>query len=424
MAGLLGKDGERYLWVLDPVTRKLRVPLSLLVPTQATTIAGTVPSLCLAFLEGRCRHPWCRQAHVMPAAIAQLRHEALNAPTCCQLHGDPHDTTILTDRFETVTISESPQVAPIPKARVALTVGLQRYLAHSISPHLRGGNLELPLKLICRLHQSQRCRYMEDCNNIHICRELDLRLTPPPHLIAPLTSISGGTQIITIADQVFSVTMIAQGEISDDEFQRLCEAHNPKSLRGPIFGCSSIVNASGVATGSSSSTNTSGASSEEEHHLSQSPQKAPCSPVLTHLHFGGAPPASAYGIGVPLPPATATTSTVDDNPLLNSSTNSYNGNWSTSNVGTPPLAAKPSSGFVVVGSGSSASTPLAASLPLPHGGGGGSSPPPPPYSAAVAAPITPTLGPRGGCGTPLAQLQATAVALRVYDVRRQPAVKC
>jgi hypothetical protein len=225
-------SSEKWIWVLDPMTRKLRVPMSYLVPTQATATMGTVPSLCIAFLEGRCRHPWCRQAHVLPHMIAQLRHDALNAPTCCSKHHDPHDTVMLTKRFETITIADCSMQSPIPTECIALTVGLQRYLAHSVPNDVRGPNLEIPSKLICRLHLSHRCRYLEDCNNVHVCREFDLRLHPPPFMMAPLQNLTVTTRTVILGDASYHVTPLAVGEVTDDEFHALCEQQQLFHHRG------------------------------------------------------------------------------------------------------------------------------------------------------------------------------------------------
>nr|CCC93375.1 conserved hypothetical protein [Trypanosoma congolense IL3000] len=280
-------SGERYIWVLDPLTRKLRVPVSLLVPTQATATTGTVPSLCMSFLEGRCRHQWCRQAHVPMHALPRLRHEALHAPTCCRLHMDPHDTSVLTDRFKFIRVLGSEggfsksdvnggACDLIPTDRVAQTVGLLRFIANcSHSPKEKGrqqekqssaspgenGNgsesaeagrspyvgrpanyvtndakldqsmvLDLPAKLVCRLHLSHRCRYLEDCNNIHICREYELHLQPPPHLTAALSSVMPTTTTITIGDRNYSSTMISLGDVTDEVFRIICDQQRQCAL--------------------------------------------------------------------------------------------------------------------------------------------------------------------------------------------------
>ncbi|ESL07113.1 hypothetical protein TRSC58_05204 [Trypanosoma rangeli SC58] len=270
-------EDDKWIWVLDPLTRKLRVPLSQLVPTQATATTGTVPSLCISFLEGRCRHQWCRQAHVLPCAIPQLRHEALHAPTCCRFHEDPNDTSVLTDRFKYIRVvnnngnnnstsedNDNDANDLIPTKRVAQTVGLLRFMTHSVPPPKKRHNsqpflkeegntrpadagdiagetntdtgkstandtddrelvLDLPAKLICRLHLSHRCRYLEDCNNIHICRECELRLQPPSHIMAVLSTVTPATRTITVGDTCYATTQLAVGEVTDGEFRAICE---------------------------------------------------------------------------------------------------------------------------------------------------------------------------------------------------------
>ncbi|KAG5505718.1 hypothetical protein JKF63_05053 [Porcisia hertigi] len=234
------KEDEKWIWVLDPMTRKLRVPLHLLVPTYATSTPGTVPSLCIAFLEGRCRHAWCRQAHVMPSAIPHLRYEALSSPTCCHFHQDPQDISMLTNHFKYVLITgNGGSNEQIPADRVACTVGLRRYLVHNVSKksaHAASNGtekrsvpdendvLELPAKFICRLHLAHRCRYLDDCNNIHICREYEIRLQPPPQILSSLNSVTTSTRTVNIGDTCYNVTPLAVGDVSDDDFNFIVEA--------------------------------------------------------------------------------------------------------------------------------------------------------------------------------------------------------
>lgn len=231
------KEEEKWIWVLDPMTRKLRVPMHLLVPTHATSTPGTVPSLCIAFLEGRCRHAWCRQAHVVPSAIPQLRYEALSAPTCCRFHQDPQDTAMLTSHFKYILITgNGGSNELIPADRVACTVGLRRYLVHNVPKKSAGETverraepgendvLELPAKFICRLHLAHRCRYLDDCNNIHICREFEVRLQPPPQLLSSLNSVTTSTRTVSIGDTCYTVTPLAVGDVSDDDFNAIAEA--------------------------------------------------------------------------------------------------------------------------------------------------------------------------------------------------------
>eukprot|EP00758_Cryptobia_borreli_P017291 Tbor_TRINITY_DN6177_c0_g4::TRINITY_DN6177_c0_g4_i2::g.22734::m.22734 len=218
-------NGEECIWVLDPMTRKLLVPRSYLIPTQASNTPGTVPSLCIAYLENRCQHTWCRQAHVRPDTISKLRQDALNAPTCCSEHGAINDISCLTSRFKTITITDSIRYEAIPTSRVALTVGLQRHLAQHVSHDNTNSNLDLPSKQICRLHLACRCRYLEDCNNIHVCRKVDLRLHPPTSMVQPMINIIPSMRSICLGDVQYSVEVLARADVSDEEFHLICERY-------------------------------------------------------------------------------------------------------------------------------------------------------------------------------------------------------
>lgn len=317
-----GSAQQKWIWVLDPLTRKLRVPIHLLSPTQATAVSGTVPSLCIGFLEGRCRHQWCRQAHVFPEAIQQLRHEALHAPTCCKDHCDPHSIESLTKDYTHIRIvygshphpsqgvsSGAIQSTPrspgngqrpnregsegeaeeedddkewdlIPATRVASTVGLLRYLVQYANTAKSNGEkkkaanvnseaanvqaaqdgpaaetseaagskvkpekriMELHSKWICRLHLYHHCRYLEDCNNIHICREYESRVPPPPSSLAVMLNITQMTKEVTIGDARYEVIPKALGGVSDEDFQAIvdmekeeCQAQKAAAAHDPL----------------------------------------------------------------------------------------------------------------------------------------------------------------------------------------------
>lgn len=415
---------QKWIWVLDPLTRKLRVPLHLLVPTQATAVTGTVPSLCIGFLEGRCRHPWCRQAHVLPQAISQLRLEALHAPTCCKFHEDPHDISTLTKKYTHIRIVNGPSVAVttpsaahtsfttggtagslnrgasqggiresgtssnrdgelnenseerenksrekygeedkedddaldindinkideaqwkavlesadlIPTERLASTVGLLRYLVHcapatstsvvaplsneeknreekriiseritdtgknegevhadpneSLKPlpflfcsssmtketeakEEKSGEksmtkkkhqllstseikrllhklqkegylqiLEIPSKSICRLHLSHRCRYLEDCNNIHICRAYESWIPPQPTILSTLLHLNENIPTVVLNDTRYDVTPLSLGDVKDEDFQAIVEEEREQFMAKQRNGCEGTV---------------------------------------------------------------------------------------------------------------------------------------------------------------------------------------
>lgn len=326
VASAPGGGGERYMWVLDPMTRKLRVPISAMVPTQATSTPGTVPSLCMLFLEGRCRHPWCRQAHVPADVLNRLRADSLRTPNCCGRHGDPHDATALLSRFHSVLIlglkggppsptpspasphalspasgptspgasgapaallaplsptpsppqgddragsapaGVSPVVSPatgpvattngsggggsantaggllVSADRLAMTVGLHRFLAQSVPPGPSStGVLEVGAKHICRLHAARRCRYMDDCNNFHFCRELDLPLPQAAPSSAPSSApatlfqaICPQTTTCVVGAVHYAVTPLAHGAVSDTDLHQMLLAHKQSYPHVPI----------------------------------------------------------------------------------------------------------------------------------------------------------------------------------------------
>jgi hypothetical protein len=181
------------IWVLDPLTRKLRVPTNLIVPTAATATLGTTPSLCLAFLEHRCRHPWCRQAHIPPHVVQRLRQEAQSAPTCCFDHKSPQDITFLTTRFQHIDIAfPNGNRVCVPTSRLAVTVGLQRHIAQVVPKSKFGPSFEVSSRMVCRLHLNHRCRYLEDCNNLHVCREHEPLQTAFTELGPDRSPLAGG----------------------------------------------------------------------------------------------------------------------------------------------------------------------------------------------------------------------------------------
>jgi len=152
------------MMVTDPLSRKLAIPLEHIRPTQATTRPG-VPSLCLLFLDGRCRQALqCHQIHAEPSVVLRLRQEAKSLPTCCHTHGDVH-----ANRMRPEWLSRTLQFdnVAVPVNAVAYSNALERLLASDPSDIVRCTPQQL-----CRLHGSERCRFTEDCRFIHICRDL------------------------------------------------------------------------------------------------------------------------------------------------------------------------------------------------------------------------------------------------------------
>ena len=148
-----------FVCVVDPYSRKLEVPRKCMLET----LKGIgISSLCMLFLEGRCRAgSKCHQAHVDPEVIEHLRREALASPTCCCKHGDSHSAQVaalIGDRKVYIDDQE------VPAALFAGTLGLQRLLRDGG----REGDprINLPPRLLCRLHLANKCRYVEECNPV------------------------------------------------------------------------------------------------------------------------------------------------------------------------------------------------------------------------------------------------------------------
>ncbi len=154
-----------------------------------------------------------------------------------------------------MTVADIALPEPIPSECIALTVGLQRFLTQQgAAPKqpLDGRELsamqvlEIPSRLVCRLHLSHRCRYVEDCNNVHICREYELALNPTSQLLPTLLGLSQATTIVLINDAPFSVSMLAEGDVADEFFNAVCDAQQKVVAQQP-FAFLNHVN-SGVAT--------------------------------------------------------------------------------------------------------------------------------------------------------------------------------
>ena len=164
---------EPSILVVDPATRKLSIPFRAVLQTQALHRMDRVPSICMLYLQGRCRQgPMCHQLHADPAVVEMLRSEASLRTSCCPEHG------------EEVTQRSLSQLAPeidgmsvdghfVPSCRVATTTGVRRVLNERLpSPQDDKTVVQIPRSQVCRLHVLGRCRYAEDCNFVHLCRSL------------------------------------------------------------------------------------------------------------------------------------------------------------------------------------------------------------------------------------------------------------
>ncbi|CUE84008.1 Hypothetical protein, putative, partial [Bodo saltans] len=122
------------LIVVDPMRPKLRVPLTAITATRALTRSGANPSLCMLFLQGKCRQEGnCHQVHADPTIIQALREEAALQPTCCQEHGDSNDGLRPTE-WPRHLVFHIQQVA-VPLSSVAYTAGLKRFVEEAVSQH-------------------------------------------------------------------------------------------------------------------------------------------------------------------------------------------------------------------------------------------------------------------------------------------------
>nr|CCC91388.1 conserved hypothetical protein [Trypanosoma congolense IL3000] len=189
--------GVLCMTVVDPVTRKLLIPLNHVYPTRAQQ-RTTIPSLCQLFLNGRCRQgAQCHQVHASPDMVTVLRSQVETLPRCCALHGDRDYVGVMDDqswvsrvvvhvadaayeggyiplsRFSyTIPVSKMLNRLPLSAIRAAC---YHKQLQQEGRPHdvaslrvvLEAGDIPL-----CRLHVLERCRYAEECSFLHICKEV------------------------------------------------------------------------------------------------------------------------------------------------------------------------------------------------------------------------------------------------------------
>jgi len=158
---------EDFLIVVDPVSRKLKIPRSAVYETRAFN-RTTPPSLCMLFMNGRCRQGLqCHQAHANSDVVHQLRAEALKIPSCCAAHGDVAVGKEFDTFSVTIVISSDTNIA-LGVEHFAATAGLTALLSQPVEKKDEG-HVTYPATL-CRLHAYDRCRYAEDCRFLHLCR--------------------------------------------------------------------------------------------------------------------------------------------------------------------------------------------------------------------------------------------------------------
>lgn len=176
--------------VLDPMSKKLFIPLESMIDTRAMHREG-VPSLCRIYLEGRCRQGSnCFQAHAATDVIERLRAVALAEPTCCQGHGAPSDTSNTPPDLAVVFKNDAGElVLRTSLLQLTVTNGLRGMIATQVtaagtSNPLKAPEVIVPVSSLCRMHSgvdgSRCCRFEGDCNFVHVCRELIPQLTCGP----------------------------------------------------------------------------------------------------------------------------------------------------------------------------------------------------------------------------------------------------
>ena len=189
----LAADGT--ILVVDPATRKLSIPVAAVAHTQALLRSDRVPSICMLYLQGRCRQGMhCHQLHADPAVVQMLRNEVSMRASCCPEHGEEVTQPSLPE-LTSELIELSLEGQPIAAARIATTNGMRRMLQDRDAAAEKDGatpDNTLQRSQICRLHLQGRCRYAEDCNFIHLCRGLG-EGDASPELMKLLASIAHST---------------------------------------------------------------------------------------------------------------------------------------------------------------------------------------------------------------------------------------
>lgn len=198
--------------VVDPVTRKLLIPLPSIIETRAQH-RSTLPSLCQLFLDGRCRQgAVCYQVHAELSMVQQLRSQVDSLPHCCPVHGDKDCLQVIPPYAQTNGLlppagdeaADGSMAAArdvvlyvpgssffdgnyIPIQYVSYTVGLKRLMAEQMLTKSSAGSrvsllnpstgfaeekvvVDARSMTICRLHANDRCRYAEECKFLHLCK--------------------------------------------------------------------------------------------------------------------------------------------------------------------------------------------------------------------------------------------------------------
>ncbi|KAG8345073.1 hypothetical protein ERJ75_001247800 [Trypanosoma vivax] len=166
--------------VIDTLSKMLYIPQSEMLDTLAVHRRG-VPTLCRLFLEGRCRQGnLCHQAHANICVVQKLREIALREPTCCRQHFALSDTSGIPPdlRIAVVGKKKGEKLFVCSLDNLAVTRGLRALIRKRF-----GGTfseepvLNVPVSSLCRLHNTcQCCRFGQECNFVHICRQYCMQL--------------------------------------------------------------------------------------------------------------------------------------------------------------------------------------------------------------------------------------------------------
>lgn len=176
--------------VIDPMNRngKVSIDMKLITETRGLVEYMSTPvaqrkdlSLCLLYQKGRCNAgARCHQIHACPEFITKVRAQVAVSNNCCAAHGDVFSTTYA-KATQVVTVVTDGVGVDYSLSAFARTEALELVLSKS-----KTASLKVPANKICRLHGQNRCKFGQDCKNVHLCRHakpLDSaakRATPPP----------------------------------------------------------------------------------------------------------------------------------------------------------------------------------------------------------------------------------------------------
>ncbi|CCW61935.1 unnamed protein product [Phytomonas sp. EM1] len=279
------KNVRSYIYAIDRLSTKLRIPLSATEPTQALQDDGLVPGLCRLYLEGRCRQgDLCHQVHANPNVVETIRQEALHAPSCCHMHGARCNfesfplglTFTLVDVLKDIPKGLNSSMSKGNKAQSDKTNKAEADISemekspngveqksvqqpsnntvisiHSLCPTtylwtLYSNNISshiyLPKNKICREHRKGLCRFGDECNFLHVCREIPIDSSVGSDGVAALHSPSNSSMLLHL-DR-------SSGNLQPDGLDASCKWHHSRQI-----GLAESLNQEGSLIGSFASFN-------------------------------------------------------------------------------------------------------------------------------------------------------------------------